>query len=392
VNKKIIHIYHRNYDSYFPPKSSPFYYLAGWSSLLARSTVRNSDRYIIENWRPEKEVNKIMEKEVEGINCRLFPLSKLKKENRFSFSLLGELKKEVKRNLILINLHNIHNIETYIIGYLFKNYPVVAHHHGDIPPSNKKPKSVFNSMVYALESTVERKVLKYIDYFSVISRIEKNYLASIAGDGKIILEQGRIYFDDWKPINKKEARTELGISDEKKVLMYVGKYYNLKGVDIILDTYEKLKNKYNLELVLIGGSPSDPLFNDVKAADVRNYGYIPHHKLPLYYSAADIYLLPSFDANLIQWGGLGTAIIEALACNLPVVSKQLIHFPKEERGKIGEIPEHKEDFAQCITKILNSPDKYNNCRQIAKKYYDLADIIKKNLKIYDGLFRQYYGI
>ena len=52
--RKIIHIEHRAYGSYFPKEDSEYYYLAGWSSAVARQTVKYTNRYTIGNWRQEK--------------------------------------------------------------------------------------------------------------------------------------------------------------------------------------------------------------------------------------------------------------------------------------------------------------------------------------------------
>ena len=117
--KKIIHIYCRAYDSHFPSKDSPYYYLAGWSSLQARSTIRYTDKYTVEIWRPEKEISTVVDKEIEGVKCRLFPLSNQGIKNILPVALLRELYREANTNCILINLHQIHNRNSYIIAYLF---------------------------------------------------------------------------------------------------------------------------------------------------------------------------------------------------------------------------------------------------------------------------------
>lgn len=389
--QKIIHIYCRAYDSHFPSKDSPYYYLAGWSSLQARSTIRYTDKYTVEIWRSEKEITTVVDKEIEGVKCRLFPLSNQGIKNILPITLLRELYREANTNCILINLHQIHNRNSYIIAYLFRNFPIVSHHHGEVPPIYRKATKLLHATVHNVKFILEKMVLKWIDCFSVISKVEKEYLEKIVDSDRIILEAGRVLFNGWKPIDKKEARAKLGIAENKKVIMYVGKYYKLKGVDVLLEIYENLKRKYNLELILIGGSSSDPLYRSVKLAGARDFGRLPHHELPLYYSAADVYLAPALEGTWVSFGGLSTAVIEALACNIPVVTTQLIHFPTNEWRKVGQIPKDRDDVVKCVSEILENPSSYRNCRSIAKKYYDLEKISRRTIKIYDMLFDKYYS-
>jgi glycosyltransferase involved in cell wall biosynthesis len=76
---------------------------------------------------------------------------------------------------------------------------------------------------------------------------------------------------------------------------------------------------------------------------------------------------------------------------VPVVSTTLWDFPKEDVSLVGEIPKNEDDVPNCILKVLDNPDKYKRCREIAKKYYDSQKIIKNTIRVYDELFDKYYG-
>jgi glycosyltransferase involved in cell wall biosynthesis len=238
---------------------------------------------------------------------------------------------------------------------------------------------------------VDRKVLSWVDHFSVIAKTEKEYLAQVVGENRVVLEQGRKHFKEWQPLDKNKARKKLGIDSKKKVLMYIGSYYKLKGVDHLIEAFQVLKKKYEIELLVIGGLPQDPLYEDLKNSGAIDYGRIPNDQLIWYFSAADIYCAPAIEGAWIKYGGLSTSIIEALACNVPVVSKQLLNFPKEEWKKVGEVPESPEDVIPSIEKILKYPGKYSP-RETAKKYYDFEPILKGNINVYDRLFSKYYGV
>jgi glycosyltransferase involved in cell wall biosynthesis len=180
----------------------------------------------------------------------------------------------------------------------------------------------------------------------------------------------------------------LNIPENNKVLLYIGKFYRLKGVDIILKTFEDLKNKYDIELILIGGSPSDPLYEQVKASGARVYGYLPNNELPPFYNAADVYLLPAISSD---YAGIDVTFIEALACGVPVVSQILKEFLIMGIEKLGKIPKDETDITRCISEIFKDPEIFKDCRETARKYFDWKTIMNKTIKLYDALFEQYYG-
>lgn len=60
--------------------------------------------------------------------------------------------------------------------------------------------------------------------------------------------------------------------------------------------------------------------------------------MPDFYNAADFYIHPAFNP---QFGGLDVTWIEALACNIPVLSPQLkyLDFGYSDLGVVPENPE-----------------------------------------------------
>ncbi|UCG28134.1 MAG: glycosyltransferase family 4 protein, partial [Bacteroidales bacterium] len=158
----------------------------------------------------------------------------------------------------------------------------------------------------------------------------------------------------------------------------------------LIEAYNELKKSYDIMLITIGGVPSDPLYRELIEAGGKNLERIPHEEIRWYYSAADVYCLLSTDEVFIHYGGIGTAVIEALASNVPVVSRHLIHFPGINPSLLGEIPENREDVAEKIDRVLNNPDRYRP-RESVKAYYDFELILKRNIEIYHSLFREYYS-
>ncbi|MFX0195696.1 MAG: glycosyltransferase family 4 protein [Candidatus Hodarchaeota archaeon] len=387
--RKIIHITgHRSVESYFPPIDTDAYYLAGWSSLTARITRKKTTAYEIEIWRPETDVTKPVSRIVEGITCRLFP-----SRERYSFLPLPRimvkyLHREKRENQILLHLSGIYNRRTYYLAWIFRTLPIVAQHHGGSSAlckfrRKKTPKSL---LMYLFEKTS----LRYIDHIFALSEAERKVLTNFVEEKKISLQTMGADFELFKPMHKQEARELLNLPLTKKIILYVGKLYNLKGVNILLNSYKQIWQKCDFQLLLVGASKIDPLYNEAQNLGARIFNYMPHHTLKAFYSAADVYVLPAF--HIDYNGGIGVAVIESLACGTPVISTTLKDFPASDRTKVGKVLEHPSQLPQLVLEILENQEDYSNCRSIARKYYDRQFIVKRTVEIYDQLFPAYYTV
>jgi D-inositol-3-phosphate glycosyltransferase len=122
---------------------------------------------------------------------------------------------------------------------------------------------------------------------------------------------------------KQLARKQLGLDPSDIVLLYVGRFEPLKGIEMLLEATSQLKNYQQLRLVLVGGdgdkSPESQFLRE-KALNlgiqdqVLFAGRVDQKYLPPYYSSADVLVISS------HYESFGLVGLEALACGRPVVS------------------------------------------------------------------------
>jgi D-inositol-3-phosphate glycosyltransferase len=131
-----------------------------------------------------------------------------------------------------------------------------------------------------------------------------------------------VNLDMFRPIDRMEARRKLGIADEK-VLLFVGRLDPLKGIDLALQAMPLLPDRRGLRLVIIGGDEHSQIEVDRLrglagalgiAGSVTFQGIVKHHRLPDFYSAADVCLVPS------HYESFSLVALESLACGTPVVA------------------------------------------------------------------------
>jgi|SRR3989344_5294504 len=164
-------------------------------------------------------------------------------------------------------------------------------------------------------------------------------------------------------------------SNKVKVL-YVGKLLKIKGIPRLINLIKKYQWQ-NIEFLVVGGGPykKEIIEMEKEHYPVKYLGHIKNKKdLVSIYQNSDILILPSFRENF------GIVLLEAMACQLPVVSTDCAG-PSEivEDGINGLLipQDNKEAFRDAILKLANSPelrDKLGkNGRKKVEKMYDVKE-------------------
>lgn len=261
------------------------------------------------------------------------------------------------------------------------NYTIQYHGYGQ--PSN------LDWLENVFLAPLERITFPRIGHFFVHIQRRFDYLINRIGipRERLSFQNYGVDYERFKPGDKRAARKALNIPHDAYVMIYVGLMTHTKGVDKMLDAYRELKPKYpQIYLVLIGAQETDPLKEEVKAAD-RVLGIVKNDEVPLYLHASDVYLF--FGTwKTKEYAGTGTAPNEAIACNVNVISTNIMHFPEDIRDKVGYTPRDYDDFVKKIEYLITHPKKQFRARDVIKPY--ASDEIKTRyyIAIYDSLLQK----
>lgn len=128
----------------------------------------------------------------------------------------------------------------------------------------------------------------------------------------------------YQPGDRDEARQTLGIDPSARLIVCVGMLVHGKGQHLLLQALARLRAHHpDLRLALIGGPAHEPAYPahlreivaELGLADaVLLTGSLPPQQVVTWLRAADLFALPTFDE------GCCNAILEAMACGLPVVT------------------------------------------------------------------------
>jgi D-inositol-3-phosphate glycosyltransferase len=192
------------------------------------------------------------------------------------------------------------------------------------------------------------------------------------------------------------------------MVLYVGRIEPLKGVDTLIEAMHCLRWKElePVHLAIIGGEPSaspremsaemarlQKLCDDLCVGQTVVFlGKRDQDKLPYYYSAAELVVMPS------HYESFGMVALEAMACGTPVIASEvggLAYLVRD--GETGfTIPDQEpETLCEKISWLLNDHDLHMTMGQRAVEYaqdYAWEKVASQIVDVYRGLVENHQPV
>lgn len=157
------------------------------------------------------------------------------------------------------------------------------------------------------------------------------------------------------PGDQRHARQRLDLDITRKIILFVGNLAAVKGVDrLILACQQLHEDGVDFQAAIIGqGELRQHLESQLAGQSCRDrvkfYGSIPQDRLPDWYRAADVFVLPSYSE------GVPNVLLEASACGLPYVASDVGGIPEIAHRGHGTLatPGNVQAFANAIRETLS---------------------------------------
>ena len=179
-----------------------------------------------------------------------------------------------------------------------------------------------------LRTTIEKHLTRKCDRILVATNRERDHLVQHYGacPENIGVVPCGVNLDLFRPLDKAAARQRLGFAQDESIVLYVGRFAPVKGIDRLMEAIAHLQHHRRLRLVVVGGdgegAPEYESFRRLARKlsiqdSVTFTGRIEQDGLSPYYSAADVLAVPS------HYESFGLVALESLASGTPVVATKV---------------------------------------------------------------------
>jgi len=327
-----------------------------------------------------------------NIKIFLFTTNKHEKENSFlkgglkrtkiicidynAFKLSFTLRKFCVDNNIdrVVNIGNFRGSIPLLIATIFSKRDYILNIFGQIPTffSSLKKLSfidfILSLILIMLIFFSKKLVFNDIPYYKKYSKIFPD---------KVIYIAGAVNTELFSPKNKVNARKKLKLPLNKKIMIYVGRVYQLKCSDILV---KLIKSNPDICFIVIG-EVFDKSFLNLNSENLIYFGKKSSEELVDFYNAADL----KFFLHRIKGGGFGLVAEESLACGTPVILPKIKGIKKSKA--VFQVPENFEFVNRVVSKFFKIPKhKRKEISKIARQYVldNYSDEVwkDKNIKSY----------
>jgi len=252
-----------------------------------------------------------------------------------------------------------------------------------------------------LEKYLQKKVLKieqesYPEFNEVIANTPymKSWAEEMGGKNVIVVEQG-VDPEIMKQLPKdKTLMKKYGISENDKVVMYLGSILSHSGLEVILDSMPNiLKNIPNFKLLIVGdGSHLLSLKQQAKKLGISEKiiftGFVAYKEVPKYCSLANLCINP-FRIIKMTDKLSPVKIFDFMSCGKPVLATplkgMLYDFPKDSKTIIySEL----NDFEQNIISYLQNnhlEEIGNRSRNFVEEHFTWEIVAEKMLNEFEKI-------
>ena len=181
----------------------------------------------------------------------------------------------------------------------------------------------------------------------------------------------------WRPGEEpgaiRYAEAELDPFRDGPVLIYVGRYTEVKRIPLLIRAHAKAQDRFDKRapLVILGGYPGEyegehpqSVIDEIGARDVFLPGWRSHDELANGLNASDVVVLPSVHEQF------GQVLVEGMACGLPVIAVNN-HGPATivDDGETGLLvpPDDEDAMAEALVEIVNDDENRKRMGETAYK-------------------------
>ena len=248
----------------------------------------------------------------------------------------------------------------------------------------------------------EGQIMGWADRLIAATPLERAQMSWYYGadTGKVAVVPAGVDTELFHPRDRAQVRRDLGLPGlDTPILLFVGRIERLKGIDTLLESVAVVSRTCagrNLKVLIVGGGDQTEDENEELRRVVELHrelnleeqvefvGSKPQELLPLYYSAADITIMPS------HYESFGLVAVEAMASGTPVIASNVggLSYTVKD-GETGFLVPEENHFAlaEQVHNLLKNPELRLRMGEQAAEHaqqYSWRNIAAQIVDIYDS--------
>lgn len=208
-------------------------------------------------------------------------------------------------------------------------------------------------------------------YIAVSEQIKEKLLSLHIPEFKIIIEPNATNLSIYNKGDKRILRKKYYFPEDKFIVAFTGNFIERKGPHRLLSAIEGLDN---IGAMMIGGGPIK-----LKSKQILFKQRVPNHIVHELLNCADVFVLPT------RHEGSSNAIIEAMACGLPIISSDIPEISSQCDPSFSILvdPMDIDSIRRAILTIFNDPGLRDSMSKNALAWSRKFDLNQRAARILD---------
>lgn len=239
-------------------------------------------------------------------------------------------------------------------------------------------KRILSKLMYPLYELSERISIKLSDVIFCVSAYSVNKYSRFKKNVHRVLNGA-----DVEEISKVKP-----MAYEKDTIFYMGGFLKWRGIDLLVKAFEKVREKHESQLMLMGGSEEELRFYPelrellARTKDIVVIGYGPHEKAISYLKGAKIAVMPARDTFMTRVLS-SVKVFEYIASEVPQVCTDTGEHAEwvKKLGAGVVVKDTSEEIAKGILELLEDEELYKKIKEncIKRKWEIDNKVLKEPL-------------
>ncbi|HLC62407.1 MAG TPA: glycosyltransferase family 4 protein [Candidatus Nanoarchaeia archaeon] len=177
----------------------------------------------------------------------------------------------------------------------------------------------YDTYKFHFVANLHKKVVEEADIVLTVSEALKEHISKTRKRPTYVIQNG-IELNLFKPIDREKARKKLKLPLKSKIITYIGHLEKLKGANILLEAFEKVRQDFPDTFLLLSGEVEKGI--DIKQKNILFRAFPKREDVVLGINSSDVAVVPNTVNEFTKYC-FPYKLAEYMACNVHIVATDI---------------------------------------------------------------------